>query len=89
MPELAIQQYKRQYQQDLLHGSDEWWAFAKKNNVKIGEYIGLMDDLRPSWEIPEEELRWRVGLLEFVCEKRCANNENELLNQLITLRFHT
>ena len=60
--EAAVQQYKKRYQQDPPHGFDEWWAFAKKNNVKmVDEYDGLMDDLRPFWEISGEELRRRAG----------------------------
>ena len=60
--EAAVQQYKKRYQQDPPRGFDEWWAFAKKNNVKmVDEYDGLMDDLRPFWEISGEELRRRAG----------------------------
>jgi len=35
MLEAPVQQYKKQYQQDPPHGFDEWWAFAKGNNVKM------------------------------------------------------
>ena len=57
----AVGEYKRRYKRDPPKGFDEWWKFAKDNNVKmIDEYDGLVEDLEPFWEISGEELRNRA-----------------------------
>ena len=57
----AVREYKRRYNRDPPKGFDEWWKFAKDNNVKmIDEYDGLVEDLAPFWEISGEELRNRA-----------------------------
>jgi len=58
----AIAEYKKRYGMDPPKGFDEWFAFAKKNNVKIiDDYDNLMRDLAPFRALPGEEIRRRVG----------------------------
>lgn len=68
----AVKEYKRRYGRKPPRGFDEWWKFAKENNVKmIDEYDGLVEDLAPFWEISGEELRrraWQVSFNLFLSE---------------------
>ena len=57
----AVAEYRHRYKRDPPKGFDEWYAFAKENNVKIiDEYNGMVDDLAPFWHLPGEEIRRRV-----------------------------
>lgn len=57
----AVAEYRRRYKRDPPKGFDEWYAFAKDNNVKIiDEYNGMVDDLAPFWDLSGEEIRRRV-----------------------------
>lgn len=77
----AVKEYKRRYHRDPPKGFDDWWRFARDNNVKlVDEYDGLVDDLAPFWEISGQELRRRamqvsscyifwVGLLKYIRDR--------------------
>ncbi|KAF9045185.1 hypothetical protein BJ165DRAFT_1347037 [Panaeolus papilionaceus] len=56
----AVAEYQRRYRRPPPKGFDQWWAFAQANNVKmVDEYDGLIEDLKPFWELPGEEVRRR------------------------------
>ncbi|PFH48325.1 glycosyltransferase family 90 protein [Amanita thiersii Skay4041] len=56
----AVAEYKRRYNRDPPKGFDQWFKFAKQNNVKmVDEYDGMVSDLEPFWELPSRELRRR------------------------------
>jgi hypothetical protein len=58
----AVQQYKKRYGRPPPKGFDEWWAFARKNNVRmVDEYDGLMEDLEPFWGLSGVELKRRAA----------------------------
>lgn len=67
----AIQQYKKRYGRPPPKGFDEWWNFVKKNDVQmVDEYDGLMEDLKPFWELSGDELKRRAAqasALEWSC----------------------
>ncbi|KAJ3529081.1 hypothetical protein NMY22_g9144 [Coprinellus aureogranulatus] len=58
----AVQQYKKRYGRAPPKGFDDWWNFAMKNGVQmVDEYDGLMEDLKPFWELSGPELRRRAS----------------------------
>ncbi|KAF9225042.1 glycosyltransferase family 90 protein [Gyrodon lividus] len=60
LPE-AVAEYKRRYERDPPRGFDEWWQFAKDNNLKlIDEFDAIVEDLEPFWTLSGEELRRRA-----------------------------
>jgi hypothetical protein len=64
----AVREYKRRYHRDPPKGFDDWWRFAKKNNVKmVDEYDGLIEDFAPFWTISGEELRRRAAQVSCHC----------------------
>ncbi|KAF4579385.1 Protein O-Glucosyltransferase/Glycosyltransferase 90 [Pleurotus pulmonarius] len=57
----AVKEYKRRYERNPPKGFDEWWKFAKANNVTfVDEYDGLVADLAPFWSLSGVELRRRT-----------------------------
>ena len=62
----AVVEYRRRYKRNPPKGFDDWYAFAKENNVKmIDEYDGMINDFAPFWDLSGEEIRRRalqVGL---------------------------
>lgn len=57
----AVREYQRRYNRKPPKGFDEWYSFAKENNVKIiDEYDQLMEDLRPFFDLSGEEMRRRA-----------------------------
>ncbi|KAF8838709.1 glycosyltransferase family 90 protein [Paxillus ammoniavirescens] len=60
LPE-AVAEYKRRYRRDPPRGFDEWWQFAKDNNVKlVDEFDAIVEDLEPFWALSGEEMRRRA-----------------------------
>ncbi|KAJ2916229.1 hypothetical protein MD484_g4192, partial [Candolleomyces efflorescens] len=58
----AVAEYKRRYKRPPPKGFDEWWSFARRNDVRlVDEYDGLMEDLEPFWNLGGAELRRRAG----------------------------
>ena len=65
--EEAVAEYKKRYGRPPPLGFDEWWHFAKDNNViMIDEYDGIHDDLAPFWELSGEQLRRRAELVRSI-----------------------
>jgi hypothetical protein len=63
----AVAGYRRRYKRDPPKGFDDWYAFAKANNVKmIDEYDGMMEDLEPFWDLSGEEIRRRVHQVSYM-----------------------
>jgi hypothetical protein len=57
----AVKEYKRRYGRNPPKGFDEWFEFARANEVKIiDEYDQLVRDLEPFWGMSGEELRRRA-----------------------------
>lgn len=57
----AIREYRKRYGRDPPKGFNDWYSFAKENNVKIiDEYDQLMDDIKPFFDLSGEELRRRA-----------------------------
>lgn len=57
----AVAEYRRRYKRSPPKGFDDWYAFAKDNDVKIiDEYDGMVNDLTPFWDLSGEEIRRRV-----------------------------
>lgn len=75
--EQAVAEYRRRYKMDPPAGFDDWFQFAKDNNVAIiDEYDQLMNDLAPWREFDGEEIRRRcvqVGYLPSVDLVRIEN----------------
>jgi len=78
----AVTEYRRRYDRAPPKGFDAWWNFAQKHKVKmIDEYDSLMDDLKPFWGLPGEELRRRstqVGHLPSIDLVRIRNGSARL-----------
>ena len=59
--EAAVAEYRRRYKRDPPKGFDDWYAFAKDNDVKIiDEYDGMVNDFAPFWDLSGEEIRRRA-----------------------------
>ncbi|KAG8827963.1 capsule-associated protein CAP1 [Serendipita sp. 399] len=57
----ATKEYRQRYGRDPPKGFDEWFTFAKANDVKmVDEYDQLVRDLEPFWQLSGEELRRRT-----------------------------
>lgn len=57
----AVREYKKRYARSPPKGFEDWYKFAKENNVKIiDEYDSLVKDLEPFWALSGEELRRRA-----------------------------
>ncbi|KAF8965814.1 capsular associated protein [Flammula alnicola] len=80
----AVAEYRRRYRRAPPKGFDEWWSFAQKYNVKmVDEYDGLMEDLKPFWELSGEEIRRRaaqVGELPSIDLVRIRDGEATVIN---------
>jgi hypothetical protein len=80
----AVAEYRRRYRRAPPKGFDDWWKFAQKYEVKIvDEYDGLMDDLKPFWELSGEEIRRRsaqVGQLSSIDLFRIRNGKGTVIN---------
>ena len=64
----AVLEYQRRYHRRPPLGFDDWWRFAKENNVlMIDEYDNIHEDLAPFWEITGEQLRWRASVVCVSC----------------------
>ena len=60
----AVAEYKRRYGRNPPKGFDQWWDFARKNNVKIvDDYDAVVEDLAPFWDMSGEEFRARVDVV--------------------------
>ncbi|KAG6336178.1 hypothetical protein ID866_2916 [Astraeus odoratus] len=75
----AVAEYKRRYGRSPPRGFDEWWTFAKLNDVKlIDEYDAIVEDLAPFWSMSSEIMRQRVheaGQLPSIDLVRIENGE--------------
>ncbi|OCH90505.1 hypothetical protein OBBRIDRAFT_730693 [Obba rivulosa] len=61
--EETVAEYKKRYNRDPPQGFDEWWGFARDNDVlMIDEYDSIMEDLEPFWELSGEQFRRRAAL---------------------------
>ncbi|EMD36971.1 glycosyltransferase family 90 protein [Gelatoporia subvermispora B] len=59
----AVDEYKRRYNRDPPHGFDEWWRFARDNDVlMIDEYDSIVEDLEPFYELTGEQFRQRAAM---------------------------
>ena len=80
----AVAEYRRRYQRAPPKGFDEWWKFANKHDVKTtDEYDGLMNDLKPFYELSGEEIRRRseqVGSLPSIDLVRIRNGTANVVN---------
>ncbi|KAF7973084.1 hypothetical protein HWV62_16284 [Athelia sp. TMB] len=80
----AVKEYKRRYGRKPPRGFDEWWKFAKENNVKmIDEYDGLVEDLAPFWEMSGEELRrraWQIASFDSIDLVRVQDGNTTIEN---------
>jgi hypothetical protein len=57
----AVVEYKRRYKRNPPKGFDEWWAFAKENDVwMVDEFNAVVNDLEPFWQLSGEEIRRRT-----------------------------
>ncbi|KAF9237133.1 hypothetical protein BU15DRAFT_76241 [Melanogaster broomeanus] len=57
----AVAEYKRRYGRNPPRGFDEWWQFAKDNDVKlVDEFDAIVEDLEPFWALSGEEMRRRA-----------------------------
>ncbi len=63
----AVKEYERRHNRRPPRGFDEWWQFARNNDVlMIDEYDNIDEDLAPFWEMPAEQLRWRAAIVRVV-----------------------
>jgi len=80
----AVAEYRRRYRRAPPKGFDEWWKFAMKNDVKMtDEYDGIMNDLKPFYELSGEEIRRRseqVGRLPSIDLVRIRNGSANVIN---------
>ncbi|KAH9947861.1 capsular associated protein [Amylocystis lapponica] len=61
--EQAVAEYHSRYGRSPPRGFDEWWRFARDNEVlMIDEYDNIVEDLEPFWELTGEQLRQRAEL---------------------------
>ncbi|KAI0943637.1 hypothetical protein AcW1_002755 [Taiwanofungus camphoratus] len=61
--EQAVADYQRRYGRKPPRGFDEWWRFAKDNDVlMIDEYDAIDEDLAPFWDFTGEQIRNRAAL---------------------------
>ncbi|KIJ64914.1 glycosyltransferase family 90 protein [Hydnomerulius pinastri MD-312] len=78
LPE-AVAEYKRRYGRDPPRGFDDWWQFAKENNVKlVDEFDGITEDLEPFWTLSGVEMRrraYQVGQLPSIDLVRIQDGE--------------
>ncbi|KXN89203.1 Beta-1,2-xylosyltransferase 1 [Leucoagaricus sp. SymC.cos] len=57
----AVEEYKRRYERNPPRGFDEWWEFAKQNDVRmVDEFDAVVSDLEPFWKLSGEEIRRRT-----------------------------
>ncbi|KAF8153340.1 hypothetical protein B0H34DRAFT_784438 [Crassisporium funariophilum] len=86
----AVAEYRHRYRRAPPKGFDEWWKFAQKYDVKmIDEYDGLIDDLKPFWELSGEEIRRRaaqVGELPSIDLVRVRSGVTTVVN--VNPNFH-
>jgi len=60
----AVVEYRRRYGRNPPKGFDQWWDFARRNNVKIvDDYDAIFEDLAPFREMSGEEFRARVDVV--------------------------
>ncbi|KAG7096090.1 hypothetical protein E1B28_006766 [Marasmius oreades] len=80
----AVAEYQRRYQRLPPKGFDDWWEFAKENNVvMVDEYDGLMRDLEPFYQFSGEEIRRRtaqVGTLPSINIVRVRRGKARIVN---------
>ncbi|KAF9813401.1 hypothetical protein IEO21_05635 [Rhodonia placenta] len=61
--EEAVAEYQRRYGRSPPQGFEDWWQFAKDNDVvMIDEYDSIAEDLAPFWPLSGAELRQRAAL---------------------------
>jgi len=86
----AVAEYRRRYRRAPPKGFDDWWKFAQQYDVKmVDEYDGLIDDLKPFWELSGEEIRRRsaqVGELPSIDLFRIRNGTGTVIN--VNPHFH-
>lgn len=82
--EAAIAEYRKRYEMDPPKGFDEWFQFAKDNQVDmIDEYDQLMRDLAPFRQFSGSEVRERaiqVGYLPSVDLVRVQNGTTRTID---------
>lgn len=62
--EEAVAEYQRRYGRSPPQGFEDWWQFAKDNDVvMIDEYDSIAEDLAPFWPLSGAELRQRAALV--------------------------
>ncbi|KDR66413.1 hypothetical protein GALMADRAFT_259158 [Galerina marginata CBS 339.88] len=80
----AVAEYRRRYRRAPPKGFDDWWKFAQKHDVKmVDEYDGLIEDLKPFWELSGQEIRRRaaqVGELPSINLVRIRDGEAAVIN---------
>ncbi|KAL0566423.1 hypothetical protein V5O48_015589 [Marasmius crinis-equi] len=85
LPE-AVAEYKRRYNRPPPKGFDEWWEFAKENQVvMVDEYDGLVRDLEPFYQLPGREIRRRtkqVGTLPSINIVRIRRGKATVVNRM-------
>jgi len=60
----AVVEYKRRYGRNPPKGFDQWWDFARRNDVKIvDDYDAIFEDLAPFRDMSGEEFRARVDVV--------------------------
>ncbi|GJJ14707.1 hypothetical protein Clacol_008974 [Clathrus columnatus] len=79
----AVRTYRKRYKRNPPKGFEEWYAFAKDNDVKIiDEYDQLMEDLHPFFNLSGNEMRRRalqVGSLPSVDLVKIQNGTSEIV----------
>ena len=80
----AVAEYRRRYRRPPPRGFDAWWKFCQTYDVKmVDEYDGLMEDLRPFFDLSGEEFRRRAqqaGMLPSVDLVRVRGGVAEVVN---------
>ena len=86
----AVMEYERRYRRPPPKGFDAWWDFVQEHDVKMtDEYDGMIDDLKPFWSLPGEEIRRRseqVGHLSSINLVRIRNGSATVHN--VNPMFH-
>lgn len=82
--EQAVAEYRKRYSMDPPKGFDEWFLFAKDNNVAIiDEYDQLHNDLKSWFQFTGAEIRRRciqVGYLPSVDLVRVENGQTKTID---------
>ena len=60
----VVEKYRSKYGRHPPPGFKEWYKFARKRNVfNIDDFEQIMDDLRPFWAVPPQEIRQHAAHL--------------------------